>query len=125
MYIKISDGILEDEIKRVTLKIFNESQNNLIKENHVDTGELLTSGSFKITKDEGLIIYDAPHSEDVEYGSDPHYVPLEDLQKWARRKLNLKKKTADKVGYFVQQKIAKNGTEPTRFIRNAVDSVVL
>lgn len=66
----------------------------------------------------GIVI----HNSSTEYGTEPHYVPIEDLTRWSRRKLGLSNKRARDVAYAIQHKIARYGTKPMRYLRNAIDS---
>ncbi len=51
---------------------------------------------------------------DLEFGTTPHYVPIEPLKEWAKRK------TGDEdFGYYVQKKIAEKGINAQPFFRPA------
>lgn len=58
----------------------------------------------------------APHTLPVEYGSRPHWPPIDPLKRWARVVLG-----DESAAYAVQQAIAQNGTPPQPFIRPGVD----
>lgn len=55
---------------------------------------------------------------DVEYGSSPHYVPIEPLKGWAKRVLH-----DENAAYAVRAKIAKFGTNASPFMRPALSQV--
>jgi len=57
---------------------------------------------------------------DLEYGTKPHSVPIEPLKGWSKRVLG----DAD-AAYWVQEKIARAGTEAQPFFRPAFDEVRL
>jgi hypothetical protein len=82
-----------------------------------DTSELLMSGIPPYEDERGNIVwaYDAPHTLPVEYGSRPHWVPIEPLLGWARRVLG-----DESAAYAVRQKIANVGTDPQPFVRPGV-----
>jgi hypothetical protein len=54
---------------------------------------------------------DAKHAVFVLEGTRPHWAPIEPLKEWARRKLG----DAD-IGYAVQHKIARQGTDARDFL---------
>ena len=70
------------------------------------------------------IEYTAPHSTDVEYGSEPHYVPIDDLRSWAKRKLGKPDKEAERIAWAVRNKIAKDGTEARYFLERAKNTIL-
>ena len=61
----------------------------------------------------GIIV----HNSYIEYGTPPHHPPVKPLQQWAKRnKINNWKN----VGWAIAKKIAKHGTPPKPFLRQAV-----
>ncbi len=52
----------------------------------------------------------------VEFGSAPHYPPIEPLKDWAKRVLH-----EEQAAYAVQKKIGREGTEPQPFFRPALN----
>ena len=56
--------------------------------------------------------YDAPHTLPVEYGSRPHWAPLQALLDWGRRVLG-----SEEAGKRVWYHIAHHGTQPHPFVR--------
>lgn len=54
----------------------------------------------------------------VEFGTSPHWVPIEPLKLWAQRKLG-----DESLAYAVQAKIAKEGTSAQPFMRPAEEEV--
>ncbi|MDP3014132.1 MAG: hypothetical protein Q8M92_07825, partial [Candidatus Subteraquimicrobiales bacterium] len=63
------------------------------------------------------IIADAPHAPYIEYGTRPHWPPIEPLAAWAIRVLQVPKAEAQQVGFLIARKIAAVGTEPSPFLR--------
>jgi len=54
----------------------------------------------------------------MEYGTSPHFVPIEPLKGWAARKLG-----DESLAWAVRAKIAKKGTSAHPFFRPAMDEV--
>lgn len=90
----------------------------------VDEGMLKKSGHIN---DEFLnkeVVYDAPYSVFVEFGTSPHMPPLQPIEDWVRRKrgdLGVKDPEIKKVARAIQLKISKYGTDPKPFLRPAYD----
>lgn len=100
-------------------EILSESQNNLKEYDAIDTGQLLQSGSIRLTEDGCVVSYDINYADYIEYGTDPHWVPIEPLIEWARHKGK-----DESFAYIVQKKIAKYGTDPKPYMRDAIDKVI-
>ena len=67
------------------------------------------------------VVFDAPHAAAIEFGTDPHFPPVEPLIGWAHRKLGLSIKEAKKAGNAIAWKIFHEGTDPQPFFRPAID----
>ena len=52
----------------------------------------------------------------VEYGTNPHWPPLDPIKTWAKKVLG-----DERLGFVVAKKIAKKGTSPQPFLRPAFD----
>jgi len=61
----------------------------------------------------------APYAQAVDEGSRPHWAPIAPLKRWAARKLG-----DERIGYAIRWAIARRGTKPTRFMSNAIRSVL-
>jgi len=105
-------------------EIIEEAQQNLKKGKHFVSGELWRSSEGNIRKYPEKVSggFDAPYADFVEYGTKPHWMPIKPLLKWAETKFG--KKEGKNIAYAVQQSIAKKGTVPHPFIRNAIDTVI-
>lgn len=108
----------------------------------VDVGTLKSSGHVEGGIDAPRIVIDAPHAATVELGSRPHMPPLQPLIDWVKRhraSFGIKGKGTQrnaKTGRFetsaeivaiaraIQRKIAREGTKPTYFVRNAIPKLV-
>jgi len=118
----------KDLLTTIAMEIFSKSQQNLVEPDEkgriiTDTGALLRSGNVETWTDKAKIVYDAPYADFVEFGTDPHWVPIDVLVKWCKRKLRMSDREAREVARRIQLKIAKKGTDPRRFLRNAIDEV--
>lgn len=67
--------------------------------------------------------YDASHSTDVEYGSEPKTVNFSDINKWVERKLKIKGKGAIRFSNNIVKKIKREGIPPHPFIRPAIEQI--
>ena len=92
---------------------FQKSQSE-VAANSTDTGMLLRSGIPPTTTSDGRIRwgYNAPHAPHIEYGTSPHYPPIQPLKDWAHRVLG-----DEGAAYAVQAKIGAEGTPPQPFVR--------
>jgi len=61
----------------------------------------------------------APYAQAVDEGSRPHWAPIAPLKRWAARVLG-----DERIGYAIRWAIARRGTRPTRFMNNAIRSVL-
>ncbi len=104
--------------------IFGESQENIIRNGSVDTGNLLKSGNVNRKFLEKEIVYSAPYASSVEFGAEPHSAPVEPLIRWADRKLGLRDAEARRVGWAIRGKILKEGVEEKPFLRPAIKSAI-
>jgi len=59
------------------------------------------------------------YARTVEFGGGPRWVPIENLKKWAKRKLG-----DENAAYAIQKMIAKNGIKPKPFLRPAYQAVI-
>lgn len=130
--VKLDESSVEKTAREIIAEvgsfIFSKSQENLVKISAgvsdykiTDTGYLLLSGRFEMKGESGLITYDAPHAEFVEFGTRPHMPPVHVLKDWAKRKLGKTDKEAESISWAIANKIRNEGTEPKPFLRNAVE----
>lgn len=89
----------------------------------VDTNSLRDSIGYEVDAGSDLISgsvgSNAEHAEPVEYGTEPHFVPIDALKPWAARVLGDESKAI-----FVARAIAKNGTKAQPFLTPAFEAVV-
>lgn len=53
----------------------------------------------------------AIYGEAVEFGTKPHFPPIEPIQFWVEKKLGIQGKEAKSVAFLIARKISKRGTE--------------
>lgn len=108
----------------------------------VDVGTLKSSMHVEGGIAEPRIVIDAPHAATVELGSRPHVAPLQPLIDWVKRhrgsfgikgKGTTRSKASGRfeasaevvaIARAIQAKIAREGTKPTYFVRNAIPKLV-
>lgn len=110
--------------RRVAERIYEESQKNIEEMDIIASGHLKRSGFVgKLSDGVWVVKYYMPYSSFIEYGTEPHMPPVEPLIEWAKIKLGMDEKEAKKVAWAIAMKIAKEGTKPRPFLRNAIDAV--
>jgi len=80
-------------------------------------GTLQISGDISETPEAVVFGYRAPYAPFVEFGTDPHYPPIEPLKQWAGIVLGDRS-----AAYAVQEKIGQEGTDPQPFVRPGRDA---
>ena len=115
-------------IKEITDSFVNELKNRLAENKTNATGDL--SNSIK-----GLVKYDGKYltvsirlSEYwryIEYGTNPHFPPVDKIREWIRVKPVLprplasgKLPTENQLAFLIGRKISKFGTKPKPFLNN-------
>lgn len=127
--VNIDKNASDDFLKRLNLgltdvaeAVFSRSQELVA----VDEGMLKKSGHVEHGDLEKSIVYEMPYAEDIEFGTDPHMPPFEQIWGWVHRKradLGVKPSDVDKVAKAVQKKISERGTEPQPYLRPAFDEI--
>ena len=117
------DKVLDDFIDRV----FQLSQENLIRDGKADTGLLLKSGNINRSFLDKEIVYTAPHAEPIEYGRTPGTMPpYHVLIGWVRRKLKIHDiKEARSVAFAVAMAIKQRGMDQSPFLRPAIEQGIV
>ena len=86
-----------------------------------DTGTLRTSIKLFPSSPgyaEYILAAGVSYSQNVEFGSSPHYVSAKHLKDWARRKLG-----DENLAYPIAKSISKKGTKEQPFMRPALKQV--
>ena len=114
--------LLDEGLTDVAEAVFTRSQELVA----VDEGMLKKSGHVEDAYLEKDIVYDAPYADDIEFGTDPHEVPFENIYDWVNRKradFGIKPSAVYIVAKNVRQKILERGTDPQPYLRPAFDEV--
>lgn len=116
-FLKALDKRMDDFANRV----FQLSQENLVNDEKIDTGNLLKTGNINREFLKKTIVYPANYADSVEYGRNAGTMPpVAPLQKWARRKLGLADKKADQVGWAIAMSIKNRGIMPSPYLQPAI-----
>lgn len=116
-----------DGLSRTGLNIIADAQRNLKSNGTNYTGKLSNSGRVEEVRgqdalDVGFFSRGRGYAEYVEYGRRAgRFPPVRQLAQWARKKLRVKVREADSVGFMIARKIAKKGTKPQPFFRPAYE----
>ena len=70
------------------------------------------------------LVYDCPYALFIEYGTDPHPIPVKHLISWVKRKLKIKGKKALGVAYAIAYQIKTEGSYPHPFLRPAIHDAI-
>jgi len=95
---------IDNKMDELAQHILGKAIQNIARNGTWDTGFLARSGSVESKFLEKTIKFTAPYAGDIEFGSDPHYVPPRLLVNWARRKLRVPEKEAQSVAYAISKK---------------------
>jgi len=126
--IKLADDVpgLTDKVMEIANYMFSVSQESIVSNGTSDTGSLLQSGVPPHWEGNKIVFgYSAPHAVHIEYGTLPHWVPIEPLIGWSERKLGLPKPEATSAAYAIRAKIAKEGQMPQPFLRVGVNAGIV
>jgi len=106
-------------LQGIALQVQEALKDRLTREHGKDTG-LLQSSIRAEVKDHTIVISMAEHGKYVEFGTPPHFPPVEELEGWAQRKLGDKK-----LAWAVAYAISRRGTRPYPFIRPTFHTEVI
>ena len=98
----------------IGIELTEALKEELDKKHGKDTGKLQSSIRYSIQGDE-LTISMAEHGRYLEFGTPPHFPPVEELKGWCARKWG-----DENLAYVLANHIAKFGTRPFPFIRSTV-----
>ena len=121
---KFTDALLialDEKLDDLADFIFTKSQENIVANEIVDQGILLSSGNVEREFLKKKIVYSAAHAAPMEFGSQPHHPPVQPLEQWAKRKLGLKGKDAKSTAWAIAKHINENGTDPKPYLTPAVN----
>ena len=113
------DEAVKDEVQDFLIDAASRLVNEAKRNAPVNSGRLRQSIQvLERGEDEILVGTNLEYAAPVEFGTEPHYPPIEPLKKWVRRKLGVE----EDVAYAVQQKIGAEGTDAQPFMRDAIKS---
>ena len=113
--------LTDEKLDEISDFILSKSQEFHITNGNVDTGLLLRSGNVNRQFLYKEVVYTAPYSSFIEFGTGPHPVSGLVLERWVERKLRIKQPGAKKVAWAIAHKISKKGTKPYPFLRPAAE----
>lgn len=121
----INDVIKREEVLEKAKKVLFDSmlkmQEIAITKAPIDQG-ILAGSIHLLPMQPGALEYTlwarSSYARAVEFGTSPHFVPIEPLKGWATRKLG-----DQSLAWAVRAKIAKEGTDAHPFFRPAMDEV--
>lgn len=125
--------ILPDVAKEMEAYAVDESE----ARGKFDFGRFAAGWASRSTADGAQVGNDAPHAPVVEYGRRPgRPMPKRSrrlIESWVRRRMEggsfapddgeTVEQAVQRITYFVRRKIAREGTEPTPILRDAVDQI--
>jgi hypothetical protein len=119
---KVADRIHQlanDNLLRPHIKVFKSGKSE----------EVITSDTFNLGKTSNVnrrflekdVIFPAPYAEDVEFGNAGKVVKPEDLHKWVRRKLGIRKESEIKrISINIAKSLAERGQSPDPYLQPAI-----
>jgi len=85
----------------------------------IDTGALVQSLQVRHEQLSATVFSDLKYAPFIEFGTRPHFPPLQPILEWVKRKLHVPEKRAKGVAFMVVRKIGRRGTPPRPFLSNA------
>lgn len=123
---------LQEVLEQYGEALRNAYQDNLISDDKIASGELLNSVDFLVLTGNNEIWVEF-HLEDyykyIEYGTKPHWPPLNKIMEWIRVKPVLpnnntgKLPTVEQLAFLIGRKISEDGIEPGKQFQNAQESL--
>lgn len=118
---QFDDSVLKERMSKALFKSMLKMQEIAVGRAPSDTGQLrrlinispLQPGKLTYTLNDGV-----EYGSYVEYGTGPHWAPVDVFAGWSKRVLG-----NEALKYAIQAKIAREGTEATPFFRPALDEV--
>ena len=113
-------SIVQKKMQTILMKSMFKMEELAIDKAPFDIGELREKITLfpELLSNEYILTSKAHHSEAMEYGTKPYWVPIKPLKEWAGRKLG-----DPNIGYAVQQSIAKKGIRAQPFMRPSLFEV--
>lgn len=109
-------GFPKLEIEKALEKAAIVIQNEAIELCPADIGTLRQSITRKVSSNKATVGTNERYAPYVEFGTSPHFPPLNAIREWAGRVLG-----NEDAAFAIAKKIARHGTKPQSFLRKAVD----
>lgn len=122
MAVNSIDEIIKKELLRVAFKIQQEAKKNIVENKTVFKGQLLNSIQVEIEGNTVIVGSKLEYAPHIEFGTKPHFPPLEPIEEWVR--LKLQKKEFESIAEAIAWHIYHYGTPPKPFLRPAIDKVL-
>lgn len=110
-----SPEIVGRELTTATKEAGKEILRREVMEAPHDTGNLQRSIQMQFSPIQVKVWPNAKYAKDVHEGTEPHVIPIGDLEGWARRH--------GTSPYAVQRAIAKRGTKANPFVRRTIEKI--
>lgn len=128
---------LQEALEEIGKEIRNRYQDFLIQPdekgyNRIASGNLLNSVDFLVLRGNRDIWVEL-HLEDywkyLEYGTEPHWPPVDKIKEWIKikpvlpRPINGKLPTQEQLAYLIGRKISREGTQAYMYLNKTIDSL--
>jgi hypothetical protein len=109
-------------LEGITVEMINEPNTaEGVKHPPVDTGELMRSIRTTLVEDGAIVSVDAPHAPFMEYGTRPHYPPIDPIAGWVYRKgMADDWEDAQRIAMLICKTIARWGINPRHYMARSV-----
>jgi len=113
---RVAPDIVQDELRGFVSAVTNHMQKEVTDRVPTTHGTLRASiiGNFRPLPGlgfEGVVGTSLSYAIPVELGTKPHMPPVQPLVEWARQKLGVSGKEAERAGWGIARKIARQGTK--------------
>jgi len=114
---------VDKEMDKIADRVFEISQNNLVRDEKIDTSTLLKTANVNRDFLEKEVVYPASYASDVEFGRSAGTMPpIAPLQKWVRRKLGVSdEKQARSLAFAIALSIKRRGIAASPYLRPAIE----
>lgn len=125
LFEKAADVVLRKVLKANIAALTGFIRAKVVERTPVNTGALRNSIQEEIEErdDEiiGRVATNIEYAVPVEFGTKPHFPPIDPLTYWARRKLGISGAEARSVAFRIARKIAQRGTEGYRMFEYGLE----
>lgn len=122
-----------EALEKYAAAVRNKYQDKLIVDDHLATGNLLNTIDYRITVGSTQIDVTLNLQEYwkyLEYGTKPHFPPINAILEWISAKPVLPSKTYDgklptmkQLAFLIARKISEKGTEPTNMLEQTIEEI--